>query len=195
MKKKIFLISIPLICFLVSCSPEKASGYYRRNVECETYEEAISQMNFMNLHCPEGKLVSFDFLPEEYKESDRHYIINGINKPFDFLKKSEIVLFHRTFSIVFSDDFDIVFCSNNSNVDLTFLEWKPLIINKERIPTRCIESAAHYYVPSLCSSCYGLIDGNDVCAMKVYFNEKLTKNLFDKYKDSFIDSFKEAFNA
>lgn len=193
MRKKNFLISIPLICFLVSCSPKKTGGYYRRNVECETYEEAISQMNFMNLHCPEGKLVSFDFLSEEYKESDRHYIINGINKPFDFLKKSEIVLFHRTFSIVFSDDFDIVFCSNNSNVDLTFLEWKPLIINKERIPTRCIESAAHYYVPSLCSSCYGLIDGNDVCAMKVYFNEQLTKNLFDKYKDNFIESFKEAF--
>ena len=72
MGKKNFLISIPLICFLVSCSPEKASGYYRRNVECETYEEVISQMNFMNLHCPEGKLVSFDFLAEEYKESDRH---------------------------------------------------------------------------------------------------------------------------
>ena len=195
MRKKNFLISIPLICFLVSCSPEKTGGYYRRNVECETYEEAISQIGFMNLYRPEGKLVSFDFLPEEYKESDRHYIITGINKPFDFLKESEVVLLNRTFSIVFSDDFDILFCSNNSNLDLTFLEWKPLIINKERIHTHYIESKGYYSVPSLCSSCYGLIDGNDVCAMKVYFHEKLTKNLFDKYKDSFLDSFKEAFNA
>ncbi len=195
MRKKNFLIAIPLICFLVSCSPKKVGGYYIRNVECETYEEAISQIDFMNLYRPEGKLVSFDFLPEEYKESDRHYIINGINKPFDFLKKSEVVLFDRTFSIVFSDDFDIVFYSSNSNVDITVLEWKPLIINKERIPTRCIHSSAHYSVPSLCSSCYGLVDGNDVCAMIVYFNEKLTKNLFDKYKDSFLDSFKKAFDA
>ena len=195
MRKKIFLISIPLNCFLVSCSPKKTGGHYIRNVECETYEEAISQMNFMNLYRPEGKIVSFDFLVEEYKESDRHYIINGINIPFDFLKESEVVLSDRIFSILFSDDFDIVFYSSNSNVDLTVLEWKPLIINKERIPTRCIDSRSHYSVPSLCSSCYGLIDSNDVCAMKVYFNEQLTKNLFDKYKDNFIESFKEAFNA